>query len=394
MWIELPNRTIEILNRIDNPMDTNITAINSLFDSMRRCQNIIFAEDQVLKFLEDHPLLSPTTRFFINWIRQKYIYIYEGYSSVQHKVIIDFEIPSVRREENNFLVPLSYFEEIGALKLLSENENDGDMFLNIFRHIAKKKKLSPYYFIRFENDAFHGGNAPTKIKQAAKDQQLILCIVDSDRDYPGGERGSTFKGARKAFNKVKYTHIIDFYELGVRERENLFPPYFYNLIISDSHKLFDILESYIDNESLIKYVDIKDGIKYKKIAKFGGENGNKKWDDFYRDFLEKCESESILLKPEDNTPCKDDFKCIKGIGPNLCDLLIDILIELDEDKFEQNFSKSEISRSKKDVIIDIRKDITAHIPTYLLNEWTNLYKLIFSWGCCLSKSALPIYTPD
>lgn len=388
MWIELPDKTYELIRDIKNPYNENITAINALFDSMRRCQHIIFANDNVLKLLQQHSLINPTNKEFITYIRQKYVYIYECFDYIKYRIIVDYENECVTRDDNTFFVPIKYLEEIREAKLLAENENDGNMFCNIYQQINKMKKMSPTFFIRYENDSFHGGNAPSKIKQATQDNRIILCLVDSDKDYIGCARGCTSAGAHKAYNKVKNNHVINIYELGVRERENLFPPILYKVITHNHQKLLDIVDEHIDIEDFIKYIDIKDGVKYKKYDLFEKENGNNKWDVMYKNFIERCKAEDLFEEPETD---QSDFKCIKGIGPNLCDLLNDILLEPDKYKFEINFHTHCIPNRDKGKIMQVRNNLLELIPDYLLDEWNRIYELLFSWGCCLSRNALPIY---
>jgi len=59
----------------------------------------------------------------------------------------------------------------------------------------------------------------SKLKQAAKEQRIMLCLIDSDKDYCSAAHGSTYKGANSVYKKIKNNHIV--YMTGTKIISNL-----------------------------------------------------------------------------------------------------------------------------------------------------------------------------
>lgn len=58
-------------------------------------------------------------------------------------------------------------------------------------------------------------------------------------------------------------NMILLQSLDAREKENLFPPYMYIALCEEKAQFLSVIDKLIEDENIIKYFDIKDGIKYK-----------------------------------------------------------------------------------------------------------------------------------
>jgi hypothetical protein len=67
-----------------------------------------------------------------------------------------------------------------------------------------------------------------------------------------------------------------------------------------------------------------------------------------------------------------------------------ILLE-SELKSEELLEKRGVSEKNKRKIHEIRENLKNVLPCYMYDEWEQLYKLLFSWGCCIEKKKLPNY---
>lgn len=383
MWIELPDEIIENINKITNPLDKKIIIIDTLFTSMIKCQHIIFGSETLLKYLESCELISPTNRNFIQWIRQQYIYVYECYEILPYKINVILQGDTIKRVGDVFHVPLKFLYEVRETKLLSENENDALLFQNIFTQVNKYKKLSPYFSIRFENDSFHGGNAPSKLNQAACEERIMVCLLDSDKLYANGKRGDTYRGANTVYKRIKNDHIMHMKELNVREKENLIPPRLYLCVTENCKVLLEILDDLVERENIIKYFDLKDGVKFKNIT-------DEKWMNNYKEIFDKCNEKNIYNEPPEEMEERDNFLCIKGIGAKLCDMVNATILEPSE-RYVDYMEQHSISEDKRILVTDIRYKVMDVLPEYLRIEWEEIFELLFSWGCCLSTNILPTY---
>lgn len=380
MWIELEEEIFHDIESIDNPYDKRVLALNSLFDSMWKCQHIVYASYSSLEKMLRHPMISATNQKFISWIMQKYVYVYECSEIVACKVFVTSEDIKLSKDENGFRVSLSSFINVRETKLLTENESDALFFQRIFAYISQIKELASTFDIKFENDAFHGGNAPSKIQQAADEGRMMICITDSDRDYVGGRRGSTWEGANKKVNKLKRNHIIHLYELGVREKENLLAPEMY-LLFEENGLLSVVNREFMDSNTLL-YFDIKEGVAYKRIIQ-----PDERWNSHYGKLVERCRAYEIC----NEEACSEKDVYIKGIGGSICDTVSSVLLAKDKQEETNNMRKASLSKEKQLLITQEREKLLAEIPECIMQEWIRIYNLLFTWGCRLSKKALPIY---
>lgn len=379
MWIELEDDILNNYENIEDPFDKRFIALNALFDAMWKCQHIIYASDVLLRKLEKHPLINPVNQSFIMWIRQNYIYVYECFDIIQFKAIVSNKIDVVTRKDAVFYIPLTQIIEMHETKLLTENETDAKLFKRIFTYIFQKEKMSTNFFINMENDAFHGGNVSAKIQQESESDRIMLCIVDSDRDYENGECGGTLRAANSEYKKIKDQKLFYLYELKVREKENLFSPGMY-LLVSENG-LLEVISDKFDNECIYRYFDIKEGVKSKKLC-----NANARWQQHYGSLIEACKNRGVFKETE-----REDDYCIKGIGGKLNEIVADILLETNETKFEDNMKRNSLSKERKEKIRKEKQMVLDKLPTCLKLQWRELYLLLFSWGCCLSKKVLPMY---
>lgn len=383
MWIELPDEIEEYLCGIENAMDKSSLALNALFESMLKGQHIVFASRKLLKKIEELEYLNPSNKSFIRWIKQQYIYVYECKDIVHYKILVTANTKVITVSNNVYFVPLEYFYDFRESKLLTENEVDGECFIRIYNYIKKQRRTSSLFNIKFENDAGHGGNVTFKIKQSAKENRIALCILDSDREMMGAKTGSTFKGANNVFNVIKDNHIILVKALDSREIENLFPPNVYLLLYEEKNILLTILYQFIENEKIIKYFDVKDGVTYKKYKIKG-------WQEYYKDVIAELERAGIYQLPQDDRNDKEDFVCLEGIGDKKCDFICKILLD-EENVCEELLGKHGMTEEKKNEVRNTRNNLMKILPPYLYKEWEQIYELMFSWGCCISINKLPNY---
>lgn len=382
MWIEIPDEIDEYLCTIDNAMSKSSLAINTLLDSMLKGKHIVYVSRKLLDKMTKLEYISISNKMFMQWIKQQYIYVYAGRDIVEYKIIVSVDTLEVSVVKNDYIVPLDYFYDFRETKLLTEHETDGKFFQNICHFVEKNNKTSSLYTIKFENDSGHGTNVASKIIQNAEDNRITICILDSDREMKGGGRGDTYKCANKSYKKVKKNHIMYLETLESREKENLIPPNLYSLLCEEKRPLLMVLNQFIDNEKIIKYFDLKDGIKYRMYKTTG-------WEQYYKSVIDELVKVGIYKLPN-KEEIDDDYICLYGIGDKLCDVVNKVLFET-EVVCEEVIKERKVSEADKKKIREARKSIKDYLPQYMYLEWEQIYKLLFSWGCCIEKKKLPNY---
>ena len=349
---------------------------------MLKGQHIIYMSRKLLDRIGKMDYINQSNKMFMRWLKQQYIYVYAGRDIVVHKIIVTTVLTEISVVGNDFIVPLDYFYDFRETKLLTENETDGKFYETICHFIKKDKKTSDWYSIKFENDSCHGANVASKITQSALDNRIAICILDSDREMKGAATGATFKGANNSFKKVKTNHIMYLKALDSREKENLFPPSAYMLLCEEKRTLLAVLNRFIDEDKIIKYFDIKDGIKYKKYKIDG-------WEQYYKQVIDELIKVGEYKLPG-SEEIEDDFICLDGIGDKICDIVCQVLLgpETTSEDILSRRSVTEIGRQKTR---EVRKSFKNILPQYMYEEWEQLYKLLFSWGCCINKKKMPYY---
>ena len=382
MWIEIPDDVAEYLGRISNVLCKSSLAINTLLDSMLKGQHIVYMSRKLVDRIDKLDYINPSNKLFMRWIKQQYIYVYAGRDIVEYKIIVSTDSSEISVIGNNYIVPLDYFYDFRETKLLTENETDGKFFEYICHFIKKDKKTSDWYSVKFENDSCHGANVASKITQNAKENRIAICILDSDREMKGSAMGATYKGANNSFKRVKKNHIMLLSALESREKENLFPPSVYMLLCEEKRTLLMVLNQFIDEEKVIKYFDVKDGIKYKKY-KING------WEQYYKPVIDELMKAGVYKLPNPEE-VEDDFICMDGIGDKICDVLCQVLLGT-ETTFEEILSRRGVSEINRQEIRTVRDSFKEILPQYIYAEWEQLYRLLFSWGCCIDEKKMPNY---
>lgn len=358
MFIIIEDDVFFDLEKVKDPFDPRIKVIDALFESMINGKHIIYSNIRNLDKVKKITYLGHRTKQYVSWIIKEFTRVYSCKNIVDIQVYVSCNYEELEIEDNHIKVPLNYFSVINETKLLTENETDANCFSMITEYIMEKQNIGSSFKICFENDAFHGGNGKDKILQLAQKNVIVICIADTDMDFPNDSRKSTYKGVNDAIKKVKNKIIIQLFELPVREKENLIPATIYNKY-TDSGLIKVISQTFPNDEIVSNFFDIKDGVKIKKILK-----PSDKWLKYYRKLIEECKKNNICC--EENLKKGDlDSKYIYGIGDKLCDTVCEAIF---------------CSESN---------ELLSSIPEFEIRNWELISKVLFTWGCCLNQERFP-----
>lgn len=378
MWIELPDEMENYICKIKNADSKEADLINDLLTSMRKGKHIVFLSRHLIDILSNLKYINQSNKEYFKWVKDHYTSIYVKPNILDFWVKVVVNKDKVTLNEECYEVPLKCFVDCSETKLLTENETDGKFFENIYYYIMENK--STWFTIKFENDSCHGSNVGSKIEQVAKRNRFAICILDSDQEMKNSKKGDTYKCAKKVLKELKNEYFICLETLRVREKENLFPPSIYTLFCEDKKGYLEVLEQFEDNEKIMGFFDIKDGVKYKK-------HRQKVWHDYYEKVIKRLRQKKLYKLPK-NRDVKDDFVCIEGIGDKLCDEVVKAMLE-NKCSFKTKQNKvSEINKS----LLRTKYEGRKFLPIYMEKEWKRISKLLFSWGCCIDTNMhKPVY---
>lgn len=164
---------------------------------------------------------------------------------------------------NDHELLIDYFYNTTAIqpiKIIGENANDIEFYAvvtQIIKHIGKD-------YLAYT--PVHGGGNTTagRFKSCQDNNEVSLCIVDSDIKYPKARKGATCGEIESVYDSNnKYVLLV---VIKVHEIENLLPPRF---IVNRSKKSSKkIAQKFLGNgnEKYLRWYDIKSGISIEDIA--------------------------------------------------------------------------------------------------------------------------------
>lgn len=112
------------------------------------------------------------------------------------------------------------------------------------------------------------------------------------------------------------------------------------------------------------------------------------WQNYYKDLIDKLNNLGAIHQPASNEDKK--FVCIDGIGGFLCEEACRVYFD-EKEVSESIINKRNIDEETKELIRNLRMSFKENLPTYMYKEWEEIHKIMFSWGCCISKNRLPNY---
>lgn len=365
MIIELHDDLDALLSTITNPLDECAQGINKIFELMIENKHIVVASRKLLRSIFSYAFINPANKSIIAHIIQHYVDVYSSLPDTNKRLRV---VPApkyfVPDDENEYILLKDCYTLSEAI-LSTENPNDFTFYCNLFKFMNKNNAIT----INFSNNSFGGGSAEQFLKTMITDNNIILTICDSDKDFETSDLGSTAVTIARFFARNRTAPAyMEYYILPVREKENLLPIECYELFSDNSKKQFiDSIKSFSCNEEFMKFIDIKSGFKLKKV-----NCECSTWHKLYDPYIDVCKSNNAY----NETATDDDDYCIKGIGGKLADRLADCFFN------EENKDNS----ANKKIIADANFDINNHIPKYIMSIYTELFNLMITYGCVLQKA--------
>lgn len=354
-----------------------ITIINSAFYHMYHHHHIVCCSsesvDILLRFLDG--MSGFEVKASLTWIKNNILDVFALREKASFVIILSFgktqiiEETKTERTIKKYYISIFDTEEIKESTLMCENKSDYDFYRSIFRW-----DTSPGCDSFLENRPFGGGGGEA-IKPTYEEKRAVLVIVDSDKDFSEGKIGSTAKGVRDKLKEINKSIVfpIEAYSPDVREKENLFLYDEYSSLESDS-KTKNVLNllSKESNEEILRFFDIKDGIKRKKLK-------DEQWVEKYKLFLDDCINNDAIIELKECDGCEDDCcakKCnhkeenyIRGIGGDLLERAAGVFFE----------------KSTKKPFLETDLHKLFRNQRFIIDEWETISEKIFSYGCCIKS---------
>ena len=322
MIIEISDNLLAKINS-QSITDAEIDGLNSLALSRKRGLNFVIGNRDVLRKLADSSLLSQESKATFQLIyseQTRWNNLLSQQSFIVTLCGAEQELTSYKQNEITFLVvPLNKFLTYyldSKVNVVAEHLRD----IRFYR--AMVKSYLNKHNIRGVNLTFRhvlgGGNTTFEVvkQHYNKNDGVSICILDSDLKYPQDNIGAT---AQKVLDIIPDTDYSRALVLNSRELENIIPFLIFDEVLSNLKyqpaltKLKTIKNLTLNNESPIKYVDFKKGIKLAQTNQTGSQTSKSFWTDVL--------TQAGLFQECTNQNCGENSKCncqiIHGFGSDL-----------------------------------------------------------------------------
>lgn len=379
MLIELTDDFVDGLYSLEDEQDKAkaFSLVENALNQVRYHHHIVVMSLQSIKTLKNDGRLGHNCKQIIQWMENNI----QNLNSIRQQIDLIVELTFckttcfsvINSKKSTYSININDLDEFKESILITENATDYDFYLGVFNWIDGNN----FYSTQLKNIPSYGANADKTIISNDTDKEFICCIFDSDKSFNEDANGSTLKNAING-DKQRTNRCFPFYlyALPVKEKENLFPysEYLYGPNIELNTKNLINLLVKETNEELLRFFDLKDGIKYKRLNK-----NNKKWRALYLPFINKCITNGVcastcICSGCKKGSCKDcsnaDKKYIAGIG--------DKLLEGASKKFFNDIRLKFDNSTKHDSIFGNQK--------FILDIWKEIAHLLLNFGCSISRS--------
>jgi len=354
-------------------------AMRNLALGYREGKHVVTAPRSVLDRLMQLQTLDQLTRDTFRRIKNSYQDGQLLRKRVRYYVIVCAESGSIStpdsvtagRQQTSIRISYALFDDSGWIQpsvLLAEDAGDARFYEHVARAHVAHEKLSG---IEIRCSRRGGGGSSTEDQlDAAAQERLVVCIVDSDRDWPDASDGQTARKVLQVLERLRADHpAVEVLVLPCREIENLIP----GSLVLDAlpsntdatlrSRIADASEAgVLGRDELFHYLDIKKGMSLCDVL--GSQPEAKQ--DFLRDVYSRLGRPS----PQER-PCQDacrgtrDTPCSRfdGLGDHLFRHVVSYAVEQTPHKLaEYLFSKKQQESDCGPI-------------------WTDLADVLLSWTC-------------
>lgn len=243
-------------------------------------------------------------------------------------------------------------ENLQKANILLENQLDGDFYSLLANYFAREVNADN---CELSYMPLNGGGGTTKnvFDRMISNNQVVLCILDNDKQHPKAPLGST----SKAFYRKKYVNTGAVKIIDVHEIESLIPLDTIESAISITEgrkKTLDFLKEMEKYDETIKFhFDHKKGLNIKKILELDALHG-----DYWVPVLKKNKiTKGVECIKLGRCSCHEPCVALDGLG--------DCLLE------------NTINYIKRGNLKRYRPKLNPAME----NHWNDIGRLFFSWGC-------------
>ena len=309
--------------------ERHIAALDNIGLSAFCGYHLVIGSRATLKALAEEPRLSLRAKAAYRAVLNRAAELGSIQRAIRSRIDVSVEAIEVSLNGGVWSVPLTYFAEPFVLappEILCENLTDAKFYYELGRWYGWHSRLRALSFFALPRGAGGSAIADELRERVAQGQPFTLCIVDSDRKYPGGPVGDTARRARERLPSDLW--FIRLLILDLREVENLLPHAWLTKTQSGSQNAVVCEHRHaVQSRQLIflaGYVDVKSGYSACQLLKsrIAGVR------ECARRELSELASEAVSLKDcLAADECAHDVPCfaVAGLGEALMNQVVKFL---------------------------------------------------------------------
>ncbi|EPH3434219.1 hypothetical protein PJU52_003456 [Klebsiella michiganensis] len=343
-------------------------ALTNLFNSYLEKKHVILASKELFQDVLSSDVFSRRIRNLAKYLLTNYREMRAIPGKLSTYIEVDLSLQQVdlnKQEGSPRRLGYGFFidsESVQRANFLCEDLMDCN-FYKFIGDFYKREVDADGLLINLEFRNGGGSGTKRNYDELIRNNKMCLCILDSDKKHPYGAKGDTCL----AFNGVTDKNFSHHFVLEVHEAESLIPMGLINLAlesgkINRAHvTVYDSFLRVFDVDATAKkYLDHKKGLEVNAAAEIDEKLRVEYWTNIVTR-VNGIPKNRCVTRFE--CECREPCKVVEGFGDRLLSHIIEELNETSPHKL-RNLIKDD-----------------------LYDDWFNIGKEIFSWGCAPNKQA-------
>ncbi|QLY40645.1 hypothetical protein HF295_07220 [Hujiaoplasma nucleasis] len=370
MLIEIHNSIISILKEENEQKSDKVEKLLiDLAIAHKNGDHIILGDSQVLHYLSIHVNFGKIIKsIYASRFKKKLDYIPLIKTFKKRIILVDDEYMKTN-DNNNYYISIQSNISFQKTVFICEDLSDCEIYKYISNWTKKYIPEFSNFKISLENRSCGGSQAKIHCKEEHKNMRYILLLLDTDRGYQNDKCSSSYHSGHTYYKNNKSDKVVGFIDVGYRNLENIFSPKEYLKIKSLNKyqsQILDLINQELDkgNPNICKYFKYRDGYKVKNVIEISNNSISFKM--FFKDLYNKGFLKNIYLDENDRFIELSDpnLICLNGLGK---------LIHLVE---------------RENILGNIESKTELNLDFF--NQWKEITKELFDWGCSYPKTAINI----
>jgi hypothetical protein len=370
MLIEVHKSVISVLKKENKQKSFKVEKL--LIDlalAHRKGFHIILGDNDVLNYLSKFDNFGKITKsIYASRFKKKLDFI-PLINTFKKRIILVDDNYMKTNDENNYYVSVNSNISFSKTVFICEDLADCKMYKYISNWTKKYIPEFNNFKISLENRSCGGSQAKTHCKEEHKNSRFILLLLDTDRGYPSDNCSPSYHSGHTYYKNNKLDKIVGFIDVDYRNLENIFSPKEYLKIKSLNKyqtQILDILHQELvkGNTDICRYFKYRDGYSVKNVIEIAKNDTNFKM--LFKHLHNRGFLENIYIDENGQfrESSQSNLECLRGLGK---------IIRL----------------AKREKILD-DIDSIKEINLDFFNQWLEITKELFSWGCSYPENSINI----